>query len=88
MNLISQDKAREIAKGCKFRQCCHLCFHLGEHEPMSCCAFCTDYGKCKGIVCPDFKTTCPMGLDKIHCQNCYFWSANECRHDEIMAEAK
>ena len=28
---------------------------------------------------------CPIGLDKIHCQNCYFWGADgECHHEILI----
>lgn len=30
--------------------------------------------------------TCPIRLDKIHCQNCYFWRNGKCDYDAIMRE--
>jgi len=29
---------------------------------------------------------CPIGLDKIHCQNCYFWRDEKCDYEQIMEE--
>ena len=29
---------------------------------------------------------CPIGLDKVHCQNCYFWRDGKCDYDAIMRE--
>lgn len=29
---------------------------------------------------------CPIRLDKIHCQNCYFWRNGKCDYDAIMRE--
>jgi len=31
---------------------------------------------------------CPIGLDKVHCQNCYFWRDGKCDYDAIMREHK
>ena len=30
--------------------------------------------------------TCPIGLDKIHCDNCYFWRNGKCDYNAIMRE--
>lgn len=29
---------------------------------------------------------CPIGLDKIHCQNCYFMKDGKCRHKKMMGK--
>jgi len=29
---------------------------------------------------------CPIGLDKTHCRNCYFWRDGKCSYAEIMQE--
>jgi len=29
---------------------------------------------------------CPIGLDKVHCQNCYFWRDVKCDYHTIMRE--
>ena len=29
---------------------------------------------------------CPIGLDKVHCDNCYFWRDGKCDYDAIMRE--
>ncbi|KKN71450.1 hypothetical protein LCGC14_0420290 [marine sediment metagenome] len=90
MKLVSQEEARKIAERCKFKSHCHVCLYLGQEESDTCCGFCVDYStdRCKGIVCPDFKTECPMGLDKIHCYGCWFVRGGQCEHDRIMEEAK
>lgn len=31
---------------------------------------------------------CPIGLPKIHCQNCFFWRDGKCDYDKIMQEMK
>ena len=31
-------------------------------------------------------TDCPIGLDKIHCQNCYYWRGGKCDYKRIMEE--
>lgn len=31
---------------------------------------------------------CPIGLNKIHCQNCFFWRHAKCDYDKIMQEMK
>ncbi len=31
---------------------------------------------------------CPLGLDKVHCQNCYFWRDGKCDHDRVIQEQK
>ncbi len=31
-------------------------------------------------------SSCPIGLDKVHCQNCYFWREGKCNYDAIMRE--
>ncbi len=30
--------------------------------------------------------TCPIRLDKVHCDNCYFWRDGKCDYDAIMRE--
>jgi transcriptional regulator with XRE-family HTH domain len=39
--------------------------------------------KCKG---QKQATDCPIGLDKIHCQNCYYWRGGKCDYKRIMEE--
>ena len=29
---------------------------------------------------------CPIGLDKVHCQNCYFWRDGKCDYDAVIRE--
>jgi len=31
-------------------------------------------------------SSCPIGLDKVHCGNCYFWRNGRCDYDAIMRE--
>ena len=29
---------------------------------------------------------CPIGLDKVHCQTCYFWRHGKCNYEQIMSK--
>lgn len=33
-----------------------------------------------------YLTTCPIHLDPIHCQNCYFIRDGKCKYDEVVNE--
>jgi hypothetical protein len=33
-------------------------------------------------------TDCPIGLDKVHCQNCYYWRDGNCDYKRIMEERR
>jgi len=28
---------------------------------------------------------CPIGLDQVHCDNCYFWQEGKCDYERIVA---
>jgi len=32
--------------------------------------------------------TCPIKLDKVHCQNCYFDRQGKCAYDKIMNDGR
>ena len=52
---------------------------LCQEEPCSGCQIWLDYQKLE---------ECPLGLDKIHCENCHFWRDGKCAYDEIMQETE
>jgi len=29
---------------------------------------------------------CPIGLSKVHCENCHFWRNGKCDYDKVMQE--
>ena len=33
-------------------------------------------------------SSCPIGLDKIHCQNCYFWRDGKCDYEEVVKKVE